>query len=174
MCPIRFSAIDCLVTCSSLQQQAQRYGKESAVAELMQYAVDGVYNETMIAALCRLLFVSRNGSPLRSPRLGAPGLIGDMDSAAAPLLPVFVHLNVPFCVVKNWLLAGTPEPASWYLAYCLLEGAWNHTMVQVPPLTSLTSVAHDFIRNGPWITRLQCDESTYLLGQVASPPSAVN
>ena len=71
-----------------------------------------------------------------------------------------------FYVVRGWNIAGFPEPASWYLSYCLRTAIWNGNEYPDPSDADLLAVAHDFVEHGPWATPLDKYERQFLIAQV--------
>lgn len=78
-----------------------------------------------VILLCRMLFQAKAGGKFRRPRLGEPFFLGTSDKRAWPLEPIALVDNVPFLVVKGYILGGLAEPADSYLAYCLESCDWT-------------------------------------------------
>lgn len=188
----RFDGRRCLSLCQELQQKAARSGRATAVAELMGLAIEdaysssiivrgvtetdkqllrpagriqGAFSREMIVASARLLLRPRDGVPLRNPGFGRPGLLGDACPSSCSLLPVHLSRDVPFLLVPQWFLAGVPEPTDYYVAYCILNGEWNESLLDVPSRELQKSACEDLIRNGPWTRALRADESRFLRSQ---------
>jgi hypothetical protein len=96
----------CLSLCESLQRQYIRWGKELTIGELMRMAVQGDPSESMAFALCRMLFTSKDGTPLRPPGLGEPWFLGDTSAEDWPLEPIHLHEDCPLFVVRGWVVGG--------------------------------------------------------------------
>jgi hypothetical protein len=163
---VSYNARDCLSRCVDLQLRYKRWGKELALGELMRLAVLEEPSQATVTALCRLLFKSDAGKPLRPPALGEPRFLGDTSKNDWPLTPIHLYKNVPFFVVGGWSVAGLPEQATWYLAHCMLDGVWNDHPYAIIDQAQLEAVAHDFIENGPWVRPLRAEEQAFLLSQV--------
>lgn len=161
-----YNSTECLNLCVDLQQKAQRWGQEAAIAELMRIAVEGIKSDALVAALCRLLFVPKDRSQIRGPRYGKPLFLGSTSEARWPLLPVYLYRNIPFYIVKDWMLGGSPEPVSWYLAHCITNGIWNMQPFQVPVQELMDDAALDLITNGPWVSPLDDYERQFIQSQV--------
>jgi hypothetical protein len=164
---------ECLHRCLDLQRKAARWAKEYAIGELMRMAVLDEPSEAMVIALCRMLFVSREGEPLRPPCLGEPWFLGDTTEDHWPIHPLHLHEGVPLFVVRGWSLAGLPERAAEYLAFCLLHGVWNEKPFRMVDRQELTRVTEHFIENGPWKRQLSPSEQTFLLSQIQSNEEAM-
>jgi hypothetical protein len=132
----------------------------------MRLAVLEEPSKATVLALCRMLFVSRAGQPLRPPGLGEPWFLGDTSADSWPLEPIHLYRGVPFFIVKGWSLAGMAEQASWYLAHCLLDGVRNENPFAMVGQQQVAALAHEFIENGPWRRPLSSSERTFLLSQV--------
>jgi hypothetical protein len=139
------------------------------VAELMRLAVRAEVNledDTPIV-LCRLLFRSASGGPLRRPMLGSPGFLGGGDNGPQwPLEPVHLFRGVPFYVVSMYGLAGLAESGPYYLIHCLRHGVWNPDPYPQPGDDELGAIAREFIKAGPWHRALRRDEREMILAQV--------
>jgi hypothetical protein len=160
-----YRAADCLRLCAALQLQWSRWGNELAIGEFMRIAVLQDPSRATAIALCRLLFRSKTGEPLRPPSLGEPGFLGGTTSKDWPLEPIHLYRGVPFLIVNDWALAGLAEQANWYLAHCLLHGVWNETRYVVMEQVEIDAIAHDFVVNGPWKRSLTDAEESFLLAQ---------
>lgn len=157
---------ECVNHCAVLQTQYKRWGKELAIGELMRMAVLEEPSKAIVIALCRLLFRSKTGEPLRPPGLGEPSFLGGTSSENWPLEPIHLYEGVPFFIVREWSLAGMPDQANWYLAYCLLEGVWNENPYTMIEQNQLRIVARRFIEKGPWKRLLTNGEQKFLLSQI--------
>src|SRR5262245_2525288 len=73
-----------LCLCAELQLR-ERLCPQSGIAELMRMAVHGESSGESAINLCRLLFRSRTGEPLRRPGLGEPGFLGNTTYSDWPL-----------------------------------------------------------------------------------------
>jgi hypothetical protein len=72
-----------------------------------------------------MLFQAKPGGEFRPPALGAPAHLGDTEFKAWPREPIDLVDGVPFLVVGGYMLAGSPERAERYLAYCVENCDWN-------------------------------------------------
>ena len=74
--------------------------------------------------LCRMLFEAKRGGVFRRPMIGeaifAAGTYQDW-----PLEPIVLSDGLPFLVVRAYALAGKPESAAQYLAYCFASCQWS-------------------------------------------------
>jgi hypothetical protein len=167
-----YSAQDCLDRCVNLQLRAQRWGKEFGIGELMRMAVLEEPNRETVIALCRMLFVSKTTEPLRPPALGEPWFLADTTQDNWPLEPIALYHGIPIFVVNGWSLAGLPEQASWYLAYCLISGVWNEVPYRMLEQEALAVGVHELIARGPWRRPLGEGEKAFLQNQLeATHPS---
>lgn len=172
MLKVSYHIRECLGRCITLQRQSSRWGKDFAVAELMRMAVLEEPSEATVIALCRMLFVSETGQPLRPPSLGEPWFLGETEEARWPLEPIHLYQGIPFFIVRGWSLAGLAEQSSGYLAYCLLSGVWNESPFRMVDEEELAVLAHEFIQNGPWKRPLEPFERMFLLAQITPEVSA--
>jgi hypothetical protein len=156
---------DILALCRELQWLEKRH-ENQGVAELMRMAVTGEPSEETAVVLCRLLFRSRTGDSLRRPWRGQPGFLGETTYSDWPLEPVHLFRGVPFHIVRGWAIAGLPEPAPWYLAYCLRNGAWVAEDYPDRSDQELLAVAHAFVETGPWVDPRDEHERHFILSQV--------
>ena len=163
---VEYHVQDCLDLCATLQLQYSRWGKELAIGELMRLAVLNEPSKAMVLAVCRLLFRSNTGEPLRPPGLGEPWFLGDTSSENWPLEPIHLYNGVPFFIVNGWSVAGMPEQANWYLAYCLSNGIWNEAPYEMIEQQQLELGAHEFIDKGSWRRSLTYGEKMFLLAQI--------
>jgi uncharacterized protein (TIGR02996 family) len=160
-----YRAKEVLALCVRLQQMQSRW-PDYGIAEMMRMAVLGEPRNHTAIVLCRLLFCSRSGDPLRRPGLGEPGFPGNTTYSDWPLEPVQVHRGVPFYIVRGWGIAGLPESAPHYLAYCLQNGVWNSEPYALVSDEDLSAIARDFVASGPWKRRLDRYERRFILSQV--------
>jgi len=169
---ISYHVRDCLGRCIDLQRQYSRWGKELAIGELMRMAVLEEPSAATVFALCRMLFVSNTGKPLRPPALGEPWFLGDTSEEDWPLEPIHLYRGVPFFVVRGWSMAGLPDRPSWYLAHCLLHGVWNENPFRMIDEEELAAVTHEFIQPELfWKRPLRDDELRFFLSQIESNTS---
>lgn len=147
-------------------QVRQRRWPDSGPAELMRLAIEseGGHDEHVIA-LCRLLFESRTQDSLRMAALGLPEFIGDTRVQDWPLAPIHIHNGVPFYIVSGWSVGGFPEPASWYLTYCLQEGVWVDSEYRMPDRSAFRIAANDFVESGPWKCQLDEHQRSFIIRQ---------
>jgi hypothetical protein len=157
---------ECLSLALSLQRQYERWGPELAIGELMRMAVLEDPSEAIVFAVSRMLFVSKDQKPLRSPGLGEPWFLGDTEASDWPWQPIHLYRGVPFYILRGTSLAGLPEHPSWYLAHCLLKGTWNESPFPMVEQEELVSLAQEFIQDGPWRRALRPDEREFLLTQI--------
>jgi hypothetical protein len=162
----KYRVKEVLVHCGRLQRLEQR-SEDWGVSELMRMAVLAERDDDTVIALCRLLFRSREGGPLRRPMLGEPGFLGGGEPDGRwPLEPVHLFQGVPFYVVRLYGLAGLPESGPLYLSYCLRNGVWNGEAYPEFGDGELRAIAEEFIESGPWAEPLGNDERQLLLSQV--------
>jgi hypothetical protein len=151
-------------------QRLQRFEQSSenwGVSELMRLAVLAEPEDDTAIVLCRLLFRSREGGPLRRPMLGEPGFLGRGEPDGRwPLEPVHLFRGIPFYVVWFYGLAGLPESGPIYLSYCLRNGVWNGEAYPQLGDEELRVSAEEFIESGSWSEPLRKDERHLLLSQV--------
>jgi hypothetical protein len=94
--------------------------------------VDFVLSE-QIGWLCRLLYTSKPGQPLRAPRFGALMLpFNTMRSADWPLMPLAESDGVFFILAQSYTIAGVPEDPVHYLEYCVQSGSFRREALRVP------------------------------------------
>ena len=74
--------------------------------------------------LCRMLFENEEG--FRRPGLGGPIFVDGGKIADWPLEPITLIDNVPFVVVRGYVLGGRPESIKSYLGYCFEKCQWSN------------------------------------------------
>src|SRR5262245_27122653 len=84
-----------------LQWMEKRF-ENQGVAELMRMAVTTEASEETAGVLCRLLFRSPSGDPLRRPARGELGFLGETTYSHWPFEPVHLFRGIPFYVVRGW------------------------------------------------------------------------
>jgi hypothetical protein len=75
--------------------------------------------------LCRMLLAQRPGGEFRRPRIGAAQFLGGTDYPDWPLEPIELVDGIPFLITRGYDLGGFPEPAEWYVRYCLTNCEWT-------------------------------------------------
>lgn len=132
------------------------------------------YPNEAVITLCRMLFQGKDGQPLRRPRSGAPQFVGepmgfspstDEVMQRHPDEPLRWVGDIPFRVVRGYMIAGVPEPATRYLDYCLAEGEWTTRRFR-PATTEELGAALDQMLSHRWEKSLQPHEITFLSEQI--------
>jgi hypothetical protein len=161
----KYRVKEVLAHCDRLQSYERMEGW--GVSELMRMAVLAEPDDDTAIVLCRLLFRSREGGPLRRPMLGEPGFLGRGVADGRWLLePVYLFRGAPFYVVWFYGLAGLPEPGPMYLSYCLRNGVWNGEAYPQFGDEELRVIAEELSEAGPWAEPLRKDERQLLMAQV--------
>src|SRR5262249_34078402 len=152
--------------CAHLQRLERRM-EDWGTSELMRMAVLEEPGDDHVIVLCRLLFRSRTGGPLRRPMLGEPGFLGGGCAEGRwPLEPLHLFRGVPFYVVRLYGLAGLAESGPWYLSHCLRNGLWGPEPYPEIGDVALLEIAHELIESGPWEEPLREEERRMILSQV--------
>jgi hypothetical protein len=119
-------------------------GEDAAMRELQEiaqaeredcYSRGGVYwsMKERVGWMCRILFESKDGRPLREPYFGALDLpYHSMPNTSWPLYPVALSGSTYFVLSEGYWLAGVAEDINAYIAYCRQTGAFRRTPVAVP------------------------------------------
>lgn len=139
------------------------------------------YPNDAIITLCRMLFQGKDRQSLRRPGSGSPQFVGErMNSPQTgaeimqrhPDEPIQWVGDIPFRVVYGYMIAGSPEPATSYLDYCLAEGEWTSRRLH-PVTTEELRKALDQMFSHPWEKPLQPHEIRFLSEQIEpySPPA---
>ena len=105
--------------------------------------------------LCRMLFEANVGGVFRRPMLGgAAFLTGAYQDW--PLEPITLFEGVPILIVQGYILAGKPESAAQYVAYCLANCRWSERRYAVATTARLRQTIDRFIDSNPAL-RAQAD-----------------
>lgn len=142
------------------------------------------YPNDIVIRLCRMLFQGRDGHPLRPPALGGPQFIGFPRSSmqdwaearrAFPDEPLHWVGDIPFLVVRGYMLAGHAEPAASYLDYCLAEGEWVTRRLGPVSDAQLRRALGELL-GYPWKQPLEKHEVDFIGAQLApnSPPPGID
>ncbi len=157
---------DVLAQCRRLQR-LERVMENQGVSELLRLAVLEELGDDTAVVLCRLLFKSGTGEPLRRPMLGEPGFLGGGENKERwPLEPIHFFRGIPFYVVSMYSLGGLAESGSMYLSHCLRNGFWNDEPFPEVGDEDLQEIARDLIRSGPWDEPLPREGKQLILSQV--------
>jgi hypothetical protein len=156
----------------------QAMGKERAVAALADLAQKEMRTGGKRAILlCRMLFGARPGGEFRPPGLGGPGFAGDIRAEDWqttcrdwPRMPLDVVDGVPFLVVPGYLLAGHPEPSSWYLDYCLRNCDWSDEVFQPRTAEQKRAALAKLVASPRWKRPLTLEQAKVLLSQLERGP----
>lgn len=135
-------------------------GEEATVKELDTLAATGdvvhrnggIFNiHERIGWVCRVLFAPKGQKPLRPPMYGALVLpYASMPLERWPLFPVVLSGNTYFVLSEGYFVAGHPEPATGYVAYCRENGIFRTTPVQVPTREQALKDAVALHQSGAW------------------------
>ncbi|MFN0111595.1 MAG: hypothetical protein ACKVZH_22265 [Blastocatellia bacterium] len=118
-----------------------------------------------LIALARMLFTKKT-SEFRRARIGAPGFFGKTSFDDWPLDPIEIVDGVPFIVVNGYTLGGFPEPACWYIEYCIENCNWNNYKF-TPKTNELKQAALDKLLVSPkWKSSLSEYDKKFLSAQI--------
>jgi hypothetical protein len=145
--------------------EIQKLDKKAAVAILRRFAASPA-NSDRVIVLCRMLFTSRAGSTFRRPGIGGAQFLGCTGYADWPLEPIEIVHNVPFLMVRGYILAGEAEPASRYLDYCLANCDWTATRYTPKTPQQLEEALHELLTSKKWKHPLKKDETAFLSSQI--------
>jgi hypothetical protein len=151
--------------CVRLQRvEARQEG--AAVAELRRMASVGEFGDGRVFDLCRLLFRSRDGGPLRQRWSCSWELIGGAKADDCPCSPHYVVRGIPFNIAIGLRHMGMVEHAETYLSYCLEVGVWNPEPFQECSREQVLAAASELVERGPWRRPLIPAERDWLQVQV--------
>ena len=109
--------------------------------------------------MCRILFMSRDGKPLRPPFYGALDLpYLTMPLERWPLYPVAQSGATYFVLSEGYSLGGRAEWTSSFLDYCRKTGTFRRKMVMVPSRTRAQSDAARLRLSPAWTMIKWTDE----------------
>ena len=154
-----------VLDCSRLFQQREQKGENFGLGDFMRRTVRNELSRMTALGLCRLLFQSPSGHPLRWPMIGLPSCLGDTKQDDWSDGPIYLFQNCPFLIVYGWTIAGFPEPPSWYLLHCIRNGIWNEEEYPDFQQEEVLSLAQDLISHGPWKRPLRPWEQEFLISQ---------
>ncbi|AWM36053.1 hypothetical protein GobsT_61920 [Gemmata obscuriglobus] len=144
----------------------QTVGEQVALETLTALAEDEDQGHKVII-LCRMLFTARRGGEFRRPAIGVLGLYGGTEGADWPLEPIACVRGVPFLVypAPYKLLAGFPEPGSWYLRYCAASCAWSNVQFALKSDAEKAEALGELLACGKWRSPLADHEVEGLAAQ---------
>ena len=134
-------------------------GRSKAIRELKSLEQDSmtafrskVNRNYRIGWLCRILFRSKDGVPLRPPGFG--GLVSlphhTMPLKHWPHYPLVESNGVYFVLSSGYALAGVPEAASDYVDYCSKNGIFLSNKLRVPTATTATKAIDTLKKSNRW------------------------
>lgn len=132
------------------------------------------YPNEAVITLCRILFQGKDGQSLRRPGSGSPQFVGErmnFSQTGAEIMqrhpdePLHWVGDIPFRVVYGYMIAGSPEPATSYLDYCLAEGEWTSRRFH-PATSKELRTALDQMLSHSWEQSLQAHEIRFLTEQI--------
>lgn len=86
-----------------------------------------------ISWICRIIFMPKEGTPIRAPRFGALHLPWNtMEAEDWPLYPIAESEGVYFILSQGYSLAGLAEDPQNYIDYCRSMGSFRTTPVKIP------------------------------------------
>ncbi len=152
-------------------------GNQDAYASLMAYAAkprdpkswqDRIYRDYYIAWLCLLIYDPKPGSFLRVPAFGGPQFPPienytrdkGMESRDWPRFPLVVVQNVPFLLVRGYILFGVAEPGSEFLKDYQAHGVFRTTAYPIPTRADAAAALTDLLASPAW-KALDWHESTF-------------
>lgn len=142
-------------------------GRDSACAALESAAkakreLEEVYEaDQRVCHLCRLLFVPNSTTNvLRRAGLGAPDLLPleSMKPSDWPHLPFAIVDDVPLSMTTGYMLAGVPEKADRYLAYCMSNGVFRTRPFPQPTFGSASNALNHVFSSQKWKALKWTDE----------------
>jgi len=140
----------------------QSMGRDSAISVLKRCCeTDGNNNRVII--LCRMLFESNESA--RRPLIGAAVFPGGTTYSHWPLEPIEIVRNIPFLVVRGYLLGGLPEPAIDYLEYCELHCEWRDDCYRIPSDSELEVALDELLNSDRWQIPLADEEEQFFRSQ---------
>ena len=94
---------------------------------------EGINTNERIGWICRIIFLGKEGKPLRQPQYGGLRLpYLTMPLERWPLYPIAQSDQVFFVLSEGYVLGGLAERASKYIDYCSTTGSFRTTQVKVP------------------------------------------
>ena len=145
----------------------QGVGQETAL-ETMTTLANEERQEHKVIILCRMLFTARRGGEFRRPSIGELGLFGGTKSADWPLEPIELVRGIPFLVyaAPYKLVAGFPEPGSWYLRYCIADCNWSGFRFVLKSEAEKAEALRELLACGKWRSPLVDHEVEWLSAQI--------
>lgn len=142
------------------------------------------HNDIRVSEICRVLFESRDGNPIRPPGLGA--LMGiDFDQRDRrqfwPLFPVAQSGSSYFILGEGYILGGVPEDIVEYIEYSRRLGRFRITPLPVPTRAQAAADAELLRKSQAWrdswpqdSIKLNSDNYTwhYIQSQVQTIPES--
>ncbi len=142
--------------------QLQSMGQDSAVSVLRSCCgIDG--NENKVIILCRMLFES--DGEMRRPLMGGAVFPGNTTYDDWPAEPIEIVQNIPFLIVRGYMLGGLPEQAIDYLEYCTLQCTWRDEVYSMPSESELLTSLNKMLDSDKWQTPLTADETQFFQDQ---------
>jgi hypothetical protein len=149
----------------------QALGPKRGLIALAKFSADSP-DRTMpvdmrLIILCRMLFVKRPfPGEFRRPGIGAPVFLGGTTHDDWPLEPIELVDGVPFLITMGYSLAGLPESAERYLAYCMANCDWNSFQFQPKTHSEKAVALSRLLGSGKWKRPLHNYEEEFFTDQV--------
>ena len=83
--------------------------------------------------VARTLFDLPSETPFPPVRLGAPDVTPPRDPVALPRFPIVIYRDIPFLVVRGYVLSGLPEGLDAHLAFYADHGTVRPVDLSPPP-----------------------------------------
>jgi hypothetical protein len=163
MSPVNFNPAIILQTANKLIA----LGNQDAYASLLLYAEkpidpksleDRIDREFNVAWLCLLVYEPKPNSALRMPSFGGPDfplidnykLYKGMESPDWPYFPLAVTRDVPFLLVRSYMVGGELMPVSNYLKDCQTNGVLRTKPYPIPNHAEAEAALNELVSSAPW------------------------
>ncbi|MGY8750340.1 MAG: hypothetical protein ACKVHR_20050 [Pirellulales bacterium] len=142
-------------------------GEKQALIELQALARDdfdfsnGFAVNERIGWVCRVLYKSNDGNPLRPPAFGGLSLPrSSMPLANWPIYPAAKTGSTYVVLSEGYSLAGKAEPVSSYLGYCQSNGTFIKQRIKVPNRQTAISDSLNLRKSARWTSIKWSDSGT--------------
>lgn len=143
----------------------QKLGFADAVQVLSDMARSSSDGQ-QVFLLCRVLFEEKDKLEFRGPMIGAADFFEGTSYDDWPREPVALVGNIPFVIVKGYILTGSPELPESYLDYCMKNCRWTSTQYHMPSVAEMRGALAKLLQSGKWKQPLTDYEKRYFEAQI--------
>lgn len=148
-----------------LASYIQSLETKQAIVVLTEYAKIAKYEDQMIV-LTKMLFESKNDSPLRRPMIGGAIFLGNTTYDDWTNEPIEIINNVPFLITRGYFLGGLPESSLHYIEYCVENGVWTAVSYKTQTKDELNAALKTLLDSAKWKKELSKDEIAFFESQI--------